>query len=402
VLRLTAKGVPDATFGGGDGIATVDMGNHDRAGTIAVSGNRIFVAASQDDGGNFANEWTLLALDNSGALDHAYSGDGKAEVPTTEISTFDSVRDLAVQKDGKIVLAGTAGTAFATARFTKQGALDPKWDGDGVATATIGVGGAGFHMALQDNGKVVVAGYATQTGHPDSDFAAARFTTTGAPDASFGTGGRVVVNISGTANDRALDVALAADGKIVLGGFTNPPGGMDFATVRLNWNGTLDTSFSGDGLVVTNTLAVQNEQIEAVGVLPDDRVVGVGENLNGWAIVAYTGTANTLLSVANTNVTEPDSGTVNVAFKIKLVGPTPSTVTVAYATKDGTATAPGDYTARTGTVTFAPGEKTKTVTVPVVGDNVREPNEKLSLVLSLPTNAGLAKATAAGIITNDD
>ncbi|HEY5012714.1 MAG TPA: hypothetical protein VIK61_08425 [Acidimicrobiia bacterium] len=157
VIRLTPTGALDTTFGGGDGIAVVDMGNHDRAGGVAVSGNRILVAASQDVGGNFANEWTLLALTNSGVLDPTFSGDGKAEVPTTKLSTFDSLRSIAVQPDGKILLGGSSGTAFATARMTAAGVLDPTWDGDGVATAAVGNGGAGYTLLLQPDKKVVAS-----------------------------------------------------------------------------------------------------------------------------------------------------------------------------------------------------------------------------------------------------
>ena len=91
-------------------------------------------------------------------------------------------------------------------------------------------------------------------------------------DPTFGTGGKVMVDFGSDSTDRALSAALAADDKIVLGGYTNPAGGADLAVARLNWNGTRDTSFSGDGRVATNTLAPSNEQIEAVAVGPNDRI----------------------------------------------------------------------------------------------------------------------------------
>lgn len=68
-------------------------------------------------------------------------------------------------------------------------------------------------------------------------------------------------------------------------------------------------------------------------------------------------------------------------------------MTLRYGTANGTATAPGDYAARTGTLTFAPGETAKTVTVPVQGDTLVEANEQFRLDLALPTNVGIADGT---------
>jgi hypothetical protein len=108
------------------------------------------------------------------------------------------------------------------------------------------------------------------------------------------------------------------------------------------------------------------------------------------------------LSIGDATVSEGDSGTTDATFQVSLSSTTTSTVTVDYTTTDGTATAPDDYASTSGTLTFAPGETTKTITVPVVGDTVYEPDETFSVDLSNPSNATIADGHGVGTILNDD
>lgn len=106
--------------------------------------------------------------------------------------------------------------------------------------------------------------------------------------------------------------------------------------------------------------------------------------------------------VSNASVTEGNSGTTNATFVVSLSGVSGNNVTVNYATANGTATAPADYAATSGTLTFAPGTTSKPVTVPIVGDTLVEANETFTLNLSAPTNATIADASGLGTINNDD
>ncbi|WP_165831366.1 Calx-beta domain-containing protein [Abyssibacter profundi] len=109
------------------------------------------------------------------------------------------------------------------------------------------------------------------------------------------------------------------------------------------------------------------------------------------------------LSVADVTVTEGDADTVNAVFTVSLSAASGRAVTVAYATSDGSArTADGDYQARSGTLSFAAGETTKTVTVPVQGDTRDEADETFELGLSDPSNATVTTNSATGTITDDD
>jgi CSLREA domain-containing protein len=108
------------------------------------------------------------------------------------------------------------------------------------------------------------------------------------------------------------------------------------------------------------------------------------------------------LSINNVSQNEGNSGTTPFVFTVTLSAASASTVTVNYATADGTATAPSDYAATSGTLTFAPGVTTQTITVNVVGDTTPEPNETFTVNLSTPANATIAAGTGTGTIVDDD
>jgi len=108
------------------------------------------------------------------------------------------------------------------------------------------------------------------------------------------------------------------------------------------------------------------------------------------------------LSINNVTVTEGNTGSVNAVFAVSLSSAGPQPITVTYATANGTAVAPGDYTATSGTLTFATGVTSQTVTVPVVGDTLDEANETFVVNLSGATNATIADSQGVGTITDDD
>jgi uncharacterized membrane protein len=104
-------------------------------------------------------------------------------------------------------------------------------------------------------------------------------------------------------------------------------------------------------------------------------------------------------------VTEGNTGTRAATFTVTLSAAYTETVTVAYATADGTATAgppQADYQAASGTLTFAPGETSKTITVRVIGDRLPEPNETFVVNLSGPTNATISDGQGTGTILDDE
>ena len=127
-------------------------------------------------------------------------------------------------------------------------------------------------------------------------------------------------------------------------------------------------------------------------------------NVGGdWILrLGITGSSNPQLSALDVTVTEGTGGTTDAVFTVALQPAATQQVTVAYATANGTATAPADYTSTSGTVTFPAGVGVRTVVVPVVGDATDEPDETFTLNLSNPTNAAILDAVGVGTIEDDD
>jgi len=154
---------------------------------------------------------------------------------------------VAVQADGKILVAGSqligAGADFAFVRLTTTGAFDNTFDVDGKVAYPNVSEDVLTSVALQPDGKIVAAGYTNAAG--TNDMVVMRLISDGSPDPTFDTDGRQTVSFGG--DDRANAVAVQADGKVVLAGSTDVSGNNDFAVARLNTNGSLDATFDTDG-----------------------------------------------------------------------------------------------------------------------------------------------------------
>jgi urease beta subunit len=123
---------------------------------------------------------------------------------------------------------------------------------------------------------------------------------------------------------------------------------------------------------------------------------------DGVAVGTITDNDTPTITVANVTVTEGNFGTVNAIFVVTLSAQSSQAVSFEYATADGSATAPTDYTATTGSLTFEPGQTVKQIVVPVVGDTAIETAEAFALNLSNPVNATFADPAAQGTITDND
>jgi len=109
------------------------------------------------------------------------------------------------------------------------------------------------------------------------------------------------------------------------------------------------------------------------------------------------------LSISDVSIVEGNAGTTNAIFKVSLTAVSYQTITVKFATANGTATIAGnDYVAASGILSFAPGQTTKTITVQVKGDRLREANETLKVSLTAPSNATISDALGIGTILNND
>jgi uncharacterized delta-60 repeat protein len=272
-IAVAAGGDLDRSFGG-DGKVVTDLSDVDfgEAVTIQRDGKIVVVGWSWSESERlsrlFVTRYTPV-----GTLDGSF---GTGGVVRTQAGGSASGSAVAIQGDGKIVVAGVgrSGTGdaseFMLVRYKADGSADPSFDGDGVVFTDFGLGGGAQALAIQRDGKIVAAGSAASSGALNSrDFAVARYNPDGSLDRSLGGDGRVTTPFT-PLTDSATGVAVQPDGKIVVGGYAgysfsepNSPQRPDYALARYNADGTLDATFAGDGKATadgttfTGDLAVQ-------------------------------------------------------------------------------------------------------------------------------------------------
>ncbi|CAA9479757.1 MAG: FIG005080: Possible exported protein [uncultured Solirubrobacteraceae bacterium] len=279
-----AQGAPgelDNSFSG-DGKQITDFaGGFDAGGDLAVQRDgKIVVAggARRSDVPSSENfDFAVARYHVDGSLDDSFSGDGKQ---TTDFGDHDSGSAVAVQADGKILVAGTSGFDLAVVRYNADGTLDASFGSGGKLTTDFANGvDAGQAIALQADGRIVVAG----SSH--GDFALARYNADGSLDSSFSGDGKQTTFFNGGGSA----VAIQADGKIVIAGHSwqGDGRGYDFAVARYDADGSLDSSFTGDGSQMTD-FSGNDDGGGAVAVQGDGRIVVVGAAHGaGFALARY-------------------------------------------------------------------------------------------------------------------
>ncbi len=247
-----------------------------------------------------------------GSLDAGFGNQGKVVRTVGSESAGEGIVTL---PSGRIMLAGYSDQSIVLMRFTAAGHLDPSFSGDGkVLTSVPGKGVAADALAVDSNGRIVVAGIAYEPAQVGSeDVLVARYLPNGQPDTTFGGGdGRVIVDMFG-GDDIFQDMDLGADDKPVVALMADQNGTFRGALMRFTTNGTLDNSFSGDGKVV---LPKAGEPfVEAVTVMPSLKVVtaGIGSPNGNSDFVLYgfnkNGTRNQNFGTFGVADTDFDEGT---------------------------------------------------------------------------------------------
>ena len=218
-----------------------------------------------------------------GDLDTAGFGSGFGKVITAIGTSTDTARAIALQADGKIVVAGTCWNGsnddFCLARYLASGALDTSFNATGTVITAIGSSNdTAYALGLQPDGKLVVAGRCINGGS-NADFCLARYLASGALDTSFNTTGKVITGI-GFFNDTARALALQPDGKIVVAGHCTNGSNNDFCLARYLPSGALDTSFNTNGKVIT-AMGTSDDIATALALQPDGKIVTAGYCFNG-------------------------------------------------------------------------------------------------------------------------
>ena len=222
-----------------------------------------------------------VCLADAGDLDPAFGIGGK--VTTDFASSFDVANSVAIQADGKIVVVGRAANSVssdaALARYNPDGSLDASFGTNGFVTTNIPTNlfsdSEWFDVAIQTDGRIVTAGLVLTGIATLRDFAVARYNLDGSLDTAFGTTG-VVTTPFPFNSDRVSSLAIQADGKIVVAGLLFVTVGRDFALMRYNSDGSLDTGFGTNGVVTTSFPSSSDEEVLGVAIQADGKIVAAG------------------------------------------------------------------------------------------------------------------------------
>jgi uncharacterized delta-60 repeat protein len=279
VLRYTTTGVLDPTFGSGGKLLALSGPTDEYATAVGVQADgKIVITGSYRLGMNY--DTFLERYTSAGALDSTFGVGGKVTGAIGAASNAASA--IALQPDGKILISGYAlyvSQDSFVARFATDGTLDPTFGSGGIATAPMGPQDSASAIALQSDGKIVLAIQTSGAGPGGLDFAVARFTSVGVLDSSFGTIGKVVTPIGAT-HDYANAVALQPDGKIVVAGYMQTPTSGQTVVVRYLSDGNLDPSF-GTGGKSLPVFAGKGEGAYGMAVQPDGKIVIAGAAPSG-------------------------------------------------------------------------------------------------------------------------
>lgn len=296
VLRVLPNGSLDPDFDG-DGRQVIPFGLETFGYAVAVQPDGKIVVA-----GSAAGDAVVVRLNADGSLDTSFNpqptatiedGNGRRRVDSGGTESF---RAIALQPTGEIVLGGavtTGQTQMLAARLLPDGRLDPTFDGDGLATVSFTDTAIAHALLLLPDGHVLLGGTWSAA---SPDWALARLRPDGSLDTTFNpqpaptpnTGnGRLLFTLGGS--DELRGMALQRDGRVLLAGWTNAGGGVpnNPTVMRLTPDGQLDASFAPGGGATYEF--GDNEQFDAVAVLPNARIVAAGRRGADYIVVRLLG-----------------------------------------------------------------------------------------------------------------
>jgi uncharacterized delta-60 repeat protein len=267
VARFDSAGYLDATFGSGGTVTTAFGPNYDSANAVALQADgKIVVAGLVNQGA--APAFGLVRYESNGSLD---AGFGAGGLVTNDVTpNFDSAFDVVVEPSGAILVGGLSsaglGTSPVLVRYDAAGALDASFGSGGVAPQTLPPGGQIWGIALQADGKILVSGVGA--------LAVARLDDTGALDPTFGEGG--AIEYPGIAPvGFAYDIAVQPNGSIVLAGSVNGIPDRDFIVARVLPNGRIDPTFAGGKGALLDINGGDNVG-QGLAIQPDGNIVITG------------------------------------------------------------------------------------------------------------------------------
>lgn len=291
LARMNNDGTLDTSFGAGSGKTTVAFAGRSGANTVVLQGNGRIVAAGHMHTSASNVDFAVARLLPDGTRDASFNLSGTVVIPfdLPGHGTDDEATCIAIDREGRIVVGGTAGIGvngaeFAAARLLANGALDADFDADGRIAIDFGLAPAGSDVAgmtIQRDGRVLLAGLVdtAPTGPSNYDMAVVRLQPDGTLDGAFGVGGKTLVPFDLTTNgqDSASGILEQGNGRLMMVGYALTSTSFRGAAARLKRDGSLDEQFGAFGkqtydfglttpsAQVFDAIAWQGNQIIAAG-----------------------------------------------------------------------------------------------------------------------------------------
>ena len=323
--QMMAGGTLDTTFSL-DGKATVRFDGAQgfaQDAAVQADGKTVVVGYTIVNGSSLTR-FALARFNVDGTLDNTFGPDHTGKVLTQVTSgNLDMASAVAIQPDGRIVVVGSAGrfggdfsSAFAVARYMPDGSLDRSFDLDGKLAFKVKGNSYAEDVALQRDGKIVIAGSDYNGGliGANHDFAVARLNPSGSLDGTFGGGsGKRLIAMGEDEYARAVAIDYSGTrssnpnfGKIVLAGDLQGSGRREFAMARLNRNGTSDSTFDGNGQLAGKFRGYSKAFVRGLTIQPSGKYVIAGHAIDN------SSTDDTPIALARYNA----DGTIDASFGI--------------------------------------------------------------------------------------
>ncbi|MFN9987364.1 MAG: beta strand repeat-containing protein, partial [Pirellula sp.] len=320
-ISLSVTDVNDAPqFGFGNGLVLVPAPDTQSARGVVVQsdGKVIVVGGTSVSGDALSPNVAVYRFNADGSVDTSFGNNGSAIIDFAADNDFGY--DVKLQADGKIVIAAQTklpGVAsdYGIIRLNSDGTLDTSFGGTGKVTTAIGTAtDIALTLAIQADGKIVAAGYSSSG---NADWSAVRYNTDGSLDTSFGGTGKVVVPF-GSGLDIAWGITIQSDGNILLGGSATMTD-TDAAIVRLNADGSLDTSFGGTGQLTSGVAG--SDWASAVALQGDGKIL-LGGTANGDMVVTRylsSGVLDTTFGAAGRAIVDFDGRSDSLAYSVHVL-----------------------------------------------------------------------------------
>jgi uncharacterized delta-60 repeat protein len=293
VARINADGTLDAAFGE-DGRLSFLFDGFDKGGvatSVAIDAEDRIVIAGEVKAPNYAQRLAVARIEPDGTFDATFGIGGQATVvpPSDQIS--DIANAVALDAAGRVWVAGVRSGDGVVMRLLADGSLDATFGDGGVAMAGLyaGLQGGSLNaLAIDDEGRAVAAGLRWPNEGDYSEYSVAvRFLSDGSLDTTFGEDGIADVSfdlgVEQGEQSAAAALAIQPDGKLVLAGYANQnfPAGLLATVARLDTDGSLDTTFSGDGKALFNVSAFAHADQWLNGVaMQGTQIIAVGGNVD--------------------------------------------------------------------------------------------------------------------------